>query len=237
MTKSRQSKKKIVGLFLVAFFLLAVFNNSARNFFAGAGTVIFQPFSSFGGSVINWANKGKGDIETKSLDCEILKKENEELKEFLSRPDKKDFIFAYVESRPPQSPYDILVVDMGAENGVQNGMQAVAYDDILIGYVIETSESSSKIKLTSFPNEETNAVLFLSNNQVITTGKGGGNFEIKLPKSIEVNTGERVITIGASPMLLGMIEKIEINPSDPFQKLYFRFPFNLHELKYIAIKK
>jgi len=235
MMKSRLSKKRFAGLFLVALFLLAVFNGSVRNFFVGAGTAVFRPFLNFGGLIINWANKG--NTETKPLDCEILKKENEELKTALSRPDKNDFIFAYVESRPPQSPYDILFVDMGSENGVKNGMQVIAYNDILIGYIAETSNNSSKIKLTSFPGEETNAVLFSSNNQVIAVGKGGGNFEIKIPKSIEVNTGEKVVTIGANPMLLGMIEKIEINPSDPFQKLYFRFPFNLQELKYVAIKK
>lgn len=235
MTRSRLSKKRFAGLFLAVLFLLAVFNGSVRNFFTGVGTAVFKPFLNFGGSIINWANKGNG--ETKSLDCEIFKKENEELKTALSRPDKNDFIFAYVDSRPPQSPYDILVVDRGEENGVKNGMQVFAYDNILIGYVSEVFGGSSKIKLISFPGEETNAVLFSLNNQVFVTGKGGGNFEIKMPKSIEVNTGEKVVTLGANSMLLGMIDKIEINPSDPFQKLYFRFPFNLQELKYVAIKK
>lgn len=257
MTKSRLSRKRFAGLFLVALFLLAVFNGSVRNFFVGAGTAVFRPFLNFGGSIINWTDNNSyilsnketlskentdlksklAEMEAKFLGYEILQKENDELKSALARPDKNDFIFAYVDSRPPQSPYDILVIDRGTENGIKNGMQVFAYDNILIGYVSEVFGNSSKIKLVSFPGEETNAILFSLNNQVIVIGKGGGNFEIKMPKSVEVNTGEKVVTLGANPTLLGMIDKIEINPSDPFQKLYFRFPFNLQELKYVAIKK
>lgn len=257
MTKSRQGKKGLIGIFLAVLFLLAIFNGPVRNFFVGLGTAVFRPFLNFGGSIAELINDNSYildskeslskenselksrliEMEEKFFGYEMLQKENDELKAALSRPDKNSYIFAYVDSRPPQSPYDILIADMGEKDGVRNGMQVFAYDSILIGYVSEVFGNSSKIKLISFPGEETSAVLFSSNNQVIAAGKGGGNFEIKMPKSIEVNAGERVTTIGASPFLLGMIDKIEINPSDPFQKLYFRFPFNLQELKYIEIKK
>jgi cell shape-determining protein MreC len=116
-------------------------------------------------------------------------------------------------------------------------MQVLAYGDILLGYITEVFSSSSKVKLISFPDEETNAVLFSLNTPATVVGRGDGNFEIKIPKSIEANVGEKVAISGANPLLLGMIDKIEIQPSDPFQKLYFRFPFNIQELKKVIVKK
>ncbi|MFA4890085.1 MAG: rod shape-determining protein MreC [Candidatus Paceibacterota bacterium] len=255
--KSRQNKKFLVGLFLFILFLLAVFVGSARNFAVNLGTAVFRPFLNFGSSIVNWADNnsyllsGKetlskenlvlkdklAEMETKLLAYEILEKENKELKDIMSWSNKNEFFAARVISRPPKSPYDILIVDAGSERGIKNGMQVWAYDNILIGYVFEIFSDSSKIKLISFPGDETNAVLLSSNNQVIAAGKGDGNFEIKIPKSIEVNAGEKVVTFDVKSILIGIIDKIEINPSDPFQKLYFRFPFNLQELKYVAIKK
>lgn len=255
--KSRQNKKILVGLFLITLFFLAVFVGPVRNFTVNLGTAIFQPFLSIGNLIVNWADNNSYllsdkeklskenlilkdkliEMEVKFLAYQILEKENKELKEILSRPNKNEFLAARVIGRPPKSPYDILIADAGSERGIRNGMQVWAYDNILIGYVFEVFIDSSKIKLFSFPGDETSAVLFSSNSQVITIGRGDGNFEIKIPKSIEVNTGEKVVTFGSNPMLIGIIDKIEINPSDPFQKLYFRFPFNLQELKYVAIKK
>lgn len=255
--KFRRNKKFIVGIFLIALFFFAVINGPVRNFVVGLGVAVFQPFLNFGNSVVNWADgssyllRGKetllkenlvlkdklAEMEAKFLAYEILEKENKELKEILSWPNKNDFLAARVVSRPPISPYDILIINAGFEGGIKNGMQVWAYDNILIGYVFEVFADSSKIKLASFPGDETSAVLFSSNSQIIATGRGNGNFEIKIPKSIEVNAGEKVVTFGINPMLMGIIDKIEINPSDPFQKLYFRFPFNLQEIKYVAIKK
>lgn len=255
--KSRQNKKFVVGLFLISLFFLAVLSGSGRNFVVSLGVAVFQPFLNFGNSIVNQADnssyllRGKealskenlflkdklAEMEAKFLAYEIFEKENKELKEILSWPNKNEFLAARVISRPPKSPYDILVVDAGSERGIKNGMQVWAYDNILIGYIFEVFVNSSKIKLASFPGDEISAVLFSSNSQIIATGRGNGNFEIKIPKSIEVNAGEKVVTFGSNSMLLGIIDKIEINPSDPFQRLYFRFPFNLQELKYVAIKK
>jgi len=234
-------------LFLIALFLVAALNGSARHFVVGSGMVAFRPFLAFGNSIKKWMENNSYLLKEKK----ILLKENIDLKEKVKEMEikslayeaqekesgKKDFLYSHVLSRPPQSPYDILIIDNGSENGVGNGMQIVAYEDILVGHIAEVFQNSSRVKLISSPNEETNALLFSLNTPVIVVGRGNGNFEIKIPKSIEANVGEKVMTLGTNPLLLGMVDRIEIQPSDPFQKLYFRFPFNIQELKSVAVKK
>lgn len=146
-------------------------------------------------------------------------------------------------SRPPQSPYDILIIGAGSENGIKTGMTAMAQDNVLLGYVAEVFPSASKVKLISFPNEETNVLIESSGTgtstvvSAIAVGRGGENLEIKLPSSLAINSGDQVKTMGNFPLMAGTIEKVEMNLSDPFQKLLFRLPVNIQELKYVMIEK
>ncbi len=146
-------------------------------------------------------------------------------------------------SRPPQSPYDILIIDAGSDNEVKAGMLVTAYGNVLLGYVAEVFPTISKVKLISFSNEETNVLIESAGIgtstavSAIAIGRGGENLEIKLPSSIAINSGDQVKTMGAFPFIAGTIEKVEINLSDPFQKLLFRLPVNIQELKYVMIEK
>ncbi len=146
-------------------------------------------------------------------------------------------------SRPPQSPYDILIIDAGSDNEVKAGMLVTAYGNVLLGYVAEVFPSTSKVKLISFSNEETNVMIESAGTgtstavSAIAIGRGGENLEIKLPSSIAINSGDQVKTMGTLSFVVGTIEKVEISLSDPFQKLLFRLPVNIQELKYVMIEK
>lgn len=177
------------------------------------------------------------ELENGAILLESVRKENEELKILLSRPDKKSYILGSIISRPPQSPYDIVVVDAGSDNGVKKGMKAVAYGSILLGHIAEVFSNSSKIKLVSYPGEETN--LFMENGKIsaIGLGLGGGNIEVKIPSSVKINSGDKINTEGTSRYLLGTADKIEADALNPFQKIIFRMPVNLNELQKIGIEK
>lgn len=177
------------------------------------------------------------ELENEKNLLESVKKENEELKILLSRPDKKSYILGSIISRPPQSPYDIIVVDAGSDNGVRQGMKAIAYGSILLGHAAEVFPNASKIKLVSYPGEETN--LFIENGKIsaIGLGLGGGNIEVKIPSSVKINSGDKINTEGTSQYLLGTADKIEADALNPFQKIIFRMPVNLNELQKIGLEK
>ena len=53
----------------------------------------------------------------------------------------------------------MVVIDAGLDNGVKKGMKAVAYGSILLDHVAEVFPGVSKIKLVSYPGEETNLII------------------------------------------------------------------------------
>jgi len=176
-------------------------------------------------------------LEIKNALNEVSEKENIFLKSVFSAEEAKKFIVAAVISRPPLSPYDILIIDAGIKEGVREGMPVSAAGNVLLGYVTDVSEGISKIKLISSFNEETNVVLESSGVSAIAAGAGGENFKITLPRQIKVETGEKVLTLGIQPYLLGFVEKIESQPTDPYQKIIFRLPLNIQNLNRVFLLK
>ncbi|MBI4691908.1 MAG: rod shape-determining protein MreC [Candidatus Terrybacteria bacterium] len=226
---------------LVLFLALAVFSDSFRR----PLVFIFSPFIKLGQSINDWR---LSDVQKENYE---LKTEIEELKTKLlsyqpsssegpSFAEAKDgpssYILASIVSRPPQAPYDILLLDAGAEHGVKPGMTVTAYENVLLGFVIEVFADISKVKLISFPGEETN-VMIQGQVSAIAIGRGGENLEIKLPSAIEIKLGDQIMAPGTFPLLVGVVEKVEINLSDPFQKILFRLPINLQYLKYLMVEK
>ncbi len=177
------------------------------------------------------------ELEAKVNFSEILRKENETLKAAFSAEEMKKFILASVIARPTQTPFDTLIIDSGENYGVKEGMQVSAFGSVLLGYVTDVSESASKVKLISSFGEETNVILESSGTPAIATGRGGENFEIILPRSVPVSGGERIITFGKQPMLVGFAEKIEHQTTDPLQKILFRLPLNIQYLNQVFILK
>lgn len=177
------------------------------------------------------------ELETKVNVLEILGKENETLKSAFSAEERKKFILAAVILKPSHTPFDTLIIDSGTASGMKEGMQASAFGLALLGYVSDVSENTSKIKLISSFGEETNVILESSGVPAIAVGRGGENLEIILPRSVPVTGGERVITMGKSPMVVGYVEKIEHQTTDPLQKILFRLPVNIQYLNNIFILK
>jgi len=262
LNKNLSKRNIFLGLILGLFLALIIFSSSAKKIVVGSVVAVSRPFLKMNDSLGDWWGRNAAifknkkelqeenlkikekivELESKLLSLAPLEKENEELKTLLSYPtDAKKYILAAVISRPPQSPYDVFIIDAGSDNGVTAGMRVTVFSNILLGYVTDIFSKTSKVKLISFPGEETNALIeSVSTGAKISAaaiGRGGGDMEIKMPSSIEIHSGDRIMTPGTYPLVLGIVERAEINLSDPFQKILFRLPVNPQELKYVMIEK
>ena len=162
--------------------------------------------------------------------------ENEEVKNFLlERANFEKGTLALVLSKPNRSPYDTLVLDIGALNGVASGDLVLALGDVAIGKIEEVYSKNSRAKLFSSPGE-TLCVAIGKNNIIATAeGVGGGNFEIRLPRGISVTEGETISLSEKRSRIIGVVEKIGLNPTDPFQTIRFKNPINIFELKWVEV--
>ena len=263
--KSKKRKNLLIFFLAVCVFLfLAV--SASDGFLSSIVINISRPFARTGNFADRWVTsletkntlqKDNEDlkeqlkkVEARLLTFDLVKKENEELKNIMMGSMPENFLTAPVLSRPPLSPYDVLVIEAGADKGIETGMKVVAYNNVILGYVDDVFSKTSKIKLISFPGEKTDVLLlpFVGENQSgvsrsdaknifgVVVGMGGENFEMTLPRAVEVKSGQKVATVGENSLLAGVVEKVQIDLSDPFQKILFRLPLNIQELKYVMIE-
>lgn len=178
-------------------------------------------------------NKMKADL---SVD-KIIRKENENLKALLGRNvAERKTVLAAVLVRPSISPFDVIIIDAGIDKGVKAGNRVLYKDSFTIGEVEEIYDRSSKVKMYSSPGEKFLALVGERLVQVEAEGLGGGNFSAKLPRDIEVNEGDAAVVPSISTAIFGFVQKIELNPTDSFQKIIFKIPVNLSELQWVLVE-
>ncbi len=167
---------------------------------------------------------------------DLIKKENDDLKGILNRVDNKNnYILASVLIKPFLSAYDTLIVDVGTNNNIKVGSQVLANGNSFIGYVSEVYRSTSKVVLYSSYGEKIPVLIGQNNIEKEAFGIGSGNFKVEMPRESDVKEGDNIVVPSISPNIFGIVEKIEFKATDSFQKVLFKNPVNISELKWVEI--
>ncbi len=263
-TNEKDKRKKIlIGVLIALILAVVVFRDFSFRILSQPFFYAAHPLFKFKKNFGEWKNKIENgfaeknllseenkilrekmmDLETKISLLKNLEKENDTLKSVFSseglnrlREDNK-FILASIIYRPPFTPFDFIIIDSGSENGIEEGMIVSAFGNVLLGYTEDIFTDSSKIKMISSFGEETNVILEFSQTPAIAFGRGAENLEITLPKAVAAEIGERVMTLGKYPLLVGFIERIERQTTDPYQKIILRLPVNIQYLGQVFIFK
>jgi rod shape-determining protein MreC len=176
------------------------------------------------------------ELEATGELSKFFEEENLEIKESFSYDKRRGLMISSILLRPGYGIYNSLIIDSGSDEGVENGMSAIAFGNVFLGYVFETTSSTGKVKLISFPGEETN--VFVGNKiSAIAVGLGGENLEIVLPHNVDVRKGDIITTLDTNPLYLGTVSEIKRDLADPFQRIIFRLPVNIQELRYVFLVK
>ena len=92
--------------------------------------------------------KNKSELEQKLREFEIIKNENEQLKQQLNLAEKYgEFttVPGTIISRDISNYSKTLVINIGSENGIKEKMTVIA-DEGLVGYVVSTTDKTAKIQ-------------------------------------------------------------------------------------------
>ncbi|NTW21855.1 MAG: hypothetical protein HGA42_20790 [Nostocales cyanobacterium W4_Combined_metabat2_030] len=171
-------------------------------------------------------------------DYQILKRENEDLKELLRRlPINKNFVLGNILTKPNHSPYDTIVVDVGINNGLNEGDLVYANGNIPIGSIGKVYEKTSLVTLYSNPGQKTEGFMDITNASVLLTGRGGGNFEMIIPIDLTAEKGTIIFLPGNNSEILAIVDETISRPSDPFKKVILSSPVNVQNLKWIQVRK
>jgi cell shape-determining protein MreC len=139
---------------------------------------------------------------------------------------------------------------VGEDVGLKVDALVYAFDSIPIGRVKEVNNSTSKVVLFSTSGEKTEVVIdgqparnALSitpaggDNFMELVGRGGGNFEMVIPRDFELASGTLVHLPGITPYVVAKVEDIISDPRDSLKKALLVSPVNIQNLKFVQVEK
>ncbi len=250
--RNQNNKQKIlitVVIFLIGYGLFSIFNTSVlsgisplwnlRNEIITKGKNIGSFFKSKN-SLIEENQRLRDQInaeESLLYSFRSLQESNNLLLTELGRLPEGAKVAAGILARPPQSAYDILVIDAGENEGLRIGSTTILPFGPAIGTITKISKETSEVTLYSSNGVKTEAVLERGGVPVTLVGQGGGNFEIEVPRDILVVKGDRVLNYGISPRLLGVVEDISEESTDSFKRVSVRTPQSFYSLRFVYVLK
>lgn len=178
-----------------------------------------------------------------------LRKENNDLKEILNRRVSSNSVVAYILKKPPFSAYDSLIIDIGIKNGISIGDKVYAMGNIIIGEISEVNDVTSKVKLYSSYGEKYDIFIGINKNndvssttkqkniQATATGRGGGSFEIIVPRDVKVEENDIVTIPSLTNSVFGIVKKIIADPARAYSTILFSQPINIYEQKWVEVDK
>ena len=246
-SKRKTTQKIILAILAVFFLVLFLGGNQVKNSFQilnvpinNVISFIKSPFVGFWGyfQAKNYLisknfelDKENKILKMELLTTEVLRKENEQLKQNLEykelNPEKN---LVKILNKPPVSPFDTIVVNLGGAEIAPN--QKVLYKNIVIGYVEQVFSQTALVRLYSSPEQKIN--VSLGENDFEAKGQGSGKFKIDLPKDYEIATYDKVY-FGED--LIGQINGIEINETSNFKEVYFSYPFSFSDIDWVFVSK
>jgi len=178
------------------------------------------------------------NLKVENYRVKVLENKNKQLLKILNGEDggysARQIYAAEIIFKPPIADFDSFIINGGLKNGFKKGMKAVFERGVILGEIEDVYNKTSKVKLYSAYGNKISVYFENSLFSAMASGRGGENFEIILPKNSEVAEGENIFYSGTN-FALGKAEKIIKNESEPFQKIYFRYPINLSEIYFVGI--
>jgi len=141
--------------------------------------------------------------------------ENIRLKNNLSLKAKSGLklVAARVIARAADSWSSILIIDKGNYHGIRRGMSVITYLG-LVGRIIETTNSTSKVMLLSDPNLAVSSLIQRSRQEGLVSGTLGSNLIMKyLPEGADIKLEDIVVSSGLNDtypkgLLIGRVVEI-----------------------------
>lgn len=177
------------------------------------------------------------DLTLQQIGFSALKDEYASLKSILGRETPQGFILAGVLVRPPQAPYDNLIIDAGLEEGIRVGDVVFASDVIVLGTVVEVFEHTSKVELYSTAGKTISGFISRTNTHVDIVGRGGGDFEVSIPRDIVVTETDIFVTSGVSGFVIAGVKAIDSRPTDSVQKVLAQSPANMSQIRWVTLRR
>jgi len=250
--KNNQYRKTISWILVVFICIFVGFQYFLPHFISALFTTLTRPywrteFAVESGSLAlttdllkknELLKKELADNAAKMAIVDSVNSENSELRTLLqlsSSTVSVPFIIAPVIKRPPFSFYDELIIDAGKDKKVSTTSLVFAVPNIPIGQVIDVFDQTAKVILFSSPGQKHEVLLGTNKIPAVAIGRGGGQYEVSIPRGLNIAVGDFVIYANLDAQPMGKIIYIDSNSSLPFEKILFSAPVNIYQLRWVTV--
>ncbi len=144
-------------------------------------------------------------------------------------------IIARVVGRPPQLPYDVLMLDRGSAHGVVDAAPVFVGSDQIVGYVSRVYEKTALVTMVSTADFTSMAYIIGPNIYTYAKGIGGGLLRVEVPQGIPLHVGDTVILPAIDSGVYGAIAEVTTSPTQPEQYGYVPMNQNIQSMQYVSI--
>ena len=145
--------------------------------------------------------KKNSELEQSLRELEIIKSENETLKEYVNLKDKYleyKTLPAYIINKNINNYEKTIVINVGSKNGIKPKMTVIA-DKGLVGYVVSTTENTSKVQTIIDSATSVSSIISTSKEAIIVSGTLENNYTLKasyIPTDATLLENDNVETSG-----------------------------------------
>lgn len=164
-----------------------------------------------------------------------LESTTEELISHFGREVFPPSLAAGVLAHPPETPYDLLIIDVGRAQGVEVGDRVSLPESGALGKVAEVGEKISKVNLYSSSGEKTGAILERKHVPITLEGVGGGTFKFSVPRDISIEVGDKILLPGLRTELVGVVVQVELTPTDSEKHALVRALGNVSSIRFVSV--
>lgn len=196
-------------------------------------------YFSFQSSLISQNEKLNSELQAlklKQIDYDFLLKENQDLKSAMGRVENINRIVSRIISKPPESPYDTLILDAGSIQGIKKGSKVFLSNNILIGVIVDVTAKTSLVELFSKGDTKHSFVLERTGATYEVVGEGGENMLVLVPKEADVLWGDSFVYPGLNSAIVGNVNYIDTNSQSSFKGVYLKIPGNVFSNKWVYVE-
>ncbi|MDR9500539.1 MAG: rod shape-determining protein MreC [Desulfurivibrionaceae bacterium] len=153
---------------------------------------------------------------------------------------KPPTLTAQIIGRDPSLWFRTLTIDRGTSDGLEKGMPVVTVEGV-VGQILETSRTISKVLLAHDPNSAVNALIQKNRVQGIVKGEGRPAYNMHyILKNADVEEGDLIVTSGMGGSFpkgipVGTVATVTKSKRGMFQKVTVAPAVNFSQLEYLIV--
>ena len=242
----------IILLLVVGFVFLFSISNSTQSLVSSASSPFFMVGNFFYNNLNKvpkfFSDKDKliteniklaeeiRDLKFNIIDFEILKYENQKLREQLEIKPIGDFITSSIIAKSPQVPLDSLLLNKGLKDGINKGDFVLITERILIGKIVDLTKNRATVVLNSFADVATYAFVARTDEPIELRGAGGGSIKAKVPIDFDIVVGDEIMIADSLNYIVAVVGVVTEDTPFGFKDVFLSLPADVSKTNIVFIK-